>query len=328
MEKTAVLLLNMGGPDSLDAIQPFLYNLFSDHDIIEIPKPIQKPLAFVISKLRAKKTRHYYELMGGKSPQREQTEMQAKALQKLLPERFIVKVAMRYWKPFIEDAVKEALEDGARGFILLPMYPQYSKTTTGSSFNEFDRVYKKLGLNLPVVKIKSYYNHPLYIKSMVENILSSVQEPKEYFFLFTAHSLPVKVIERGDPYKDQTEETVRLIMNHFPKVEYALGYQSKVGPTKWLKPETEELLKKLITSGKRRIVLIPVSFTCEHSETLYELDHLYYNLAKELGVEEFIRVPTLKDHPTYIELLKELTLSAFQELERQPLDLAHIQSKY
>ena len=327
MERFAVLLLNMGGPDSLDAVESFLYNLFSDHDIIEIPRPIQKPVAFVISKFRAKKTRHYYELMGGKSPQREQTEMQAKALQKLLPEKFIVKVAMRYWKPFIEEAVKEALQEGAKGFILLPMYPQYSKTTTGSSFNEFDRVYSKLGLNLPVVKIKSYHNHPLYIKAMVENILSSVKKPEEYFFLFTAHSLPVKVIERGDPYKDQTEETVRLIMEHFPKVEYALGYQSKVGPTQWLKPETEELLKKLITSGKKKIVLIPVSFTCEHSETLYELDYLYYNLARELGVEEFIRVPTLKDHPTYIELLKELTLSASQELERRFSDLAYTQSK-
>ncbi|WP_448588172.1 ferrochelatase [Thermocrinis sp.] len=327
MKKVAVLLLNMGGPDSLDAVEPFLYNLFSDHDIIEIPRLIQKPLAFLISKFRAKKTRHYYEIMGGKSPQREQTEKQAQALQKLLPERFIVKVAMRYWKPFTEEAVKKALEEKAEAFILLPMYPQYSKTTTGSSFNEFDRVCKRLGIDLPVVKIKSYHNHPLYIKAMVENIKENVPDPERYFFLFTAHSLPVKVIKRGDPYKDQTEETVRLIMEHFPNVEYALGYQSKVGPTEWLKPETEELLKQLINSGKKRIVLIPVSFTCEHSETLYELDHLYYNLAKQFGVEEFVRVPTLKDHPTYIELLKELSLSALQELERQPLGLAHSPSR-
>ena len=201
MDKVAVLLLNMGGPDSLDAVEPFLYNLFSDHDIIEIPRLIQKPLAFIISKVRARKTRHYYELMGGKSPQREQTELQAKALQESLPENFLVKVAMRYWKPFIEEAVKEALDEGAKGFILLPMYPQYSKTTTGSSFNEFDRVYRRLKLNLPVVKIRFYHNHPLYIKAMAENIRQCIAKPEEYFFLFTAHSLPVKVIKKENPNK-------------------------------------------------------------------------------------------------------------------------------
>ncbi len=326
MGKIAVLLLNMGGPDSLDAIRPFLYNLFSDHDIIEIPRPIQKPAAFFISLFRAKKTRHYYELMGGKSPQREQTEAQAKALQKILPENFIVKPAMRYWKPFIETAVRESVEEGAEAFVLLPMYPQYSKTTTGSSFNEFERVYKRLGLNLPVVKIHSYHNHPLYIRAMVERIKERVKEPEKYFFLFSAHSLPVKVIERGDPYKDQTEETVRLIMEHFPGVKHALGYQSKVGPVKWLEPETERLLEEVIKAGHKRIVVVPVSFTCEHSETLYELDHQYGSLAKELGVEEYVRIPTLQDHPTYIALLKELVLDAQKGLEGQLSGLAHSQS--
>jgi ferrochelatase len=205
---------------------------------------------------------------------------------------------MRYWKPFIETAVKESIEEGAEAFVLLPMYPQYSKTTTGSSFNEFERVYKRLGLNLPVVKIHSYHNHPLYIRAMVERIKERVKEPEKYFFLFSAHSLPVKVIERGDPYKDQTEETVKLIMEHFPGVKYALGYQSKVGPVKWLEPETERLLEDVIRAGHKKIVVVPVSFTCEHSETLYELDNQYGNLAKELGVEEYVRISTLQDHPT------------------------------
>ncbi len=327
MERIAVLLLNMGGPDSLETVRPFLYNLFSDHDIVEIPRPIQKPVAFFISFFRAKKTRHYYELMGSKSPQREQTQAQASALQKILPKNFLVKVAMRYWKPFTEEAVRESLKEDAKAFVLLPMYPQYSKTTTGSSFNEFDRVYKKLGLDMPVVKIRSYHNHPIYIRAMVERIKEKVKEPEKYFFLFSAHSLPVKVIEKGDPYKDQTEETVRLIMEHFPGVKYALGYQSKVGPVKWLEPETERLLEEIIRSGHKRIVVVPVSFTCEHSETLYELDYQYGNLSKKLGVDEYIRIPTLQDHPTYIELLKELVLDAQKELLGQPLRLAHIQSR-
>ena len=330
MERIGVVLLNMGGPDSLDAIQPFLYNLFSDHDIIRIPKPIQKPLAFLISHLRAKKTRKYYEIMGGKSPQREQTQKQAKALEEKLGNRYKVVVALRYWHPMTEQAVREILEDGIKDVILLPLYPQYSRTTTGSSFNEFDRVarrYAKRGksfnlttikgqeksyfypLELRIKKVNCYYNHPMYIKAMVENIKENLPNWQDYFFLFTAHSLPESIIREGDPYQKQTEETVRLIMEHFPGVKHALGYQSKVGPTKWIGPFTDELLEELIKSGVKKIAMIPVSFTCEHSETLYELDYLYGKMAKELGIEDYVRIPTLKDHPTFIEALAELVKS-------------------
>ncbi len=320
----------MGGPDSLSAIQPFLYNLFSDHDIIRIPRPIQKPLAFVISHLRAKKTRKYYEIMGGKSPQKEQTLKQAQKLSQKLGNNYKVVVALRYWHPMTEEAVRELLKEDLEEIILLPMYPQYSRTTTGSSFNEFDRVIRRhlrngrhfnlttlkgqenpyfYPLNLRIKKINCYYNHSLYIRAMVENIRENLPEPKDYFFLFTAHSLPISIIRKGDPYQRQTEETVRLIMEHFPGVRYALGYQSKVGPTRWLGPFTEELLRELINSGVKRIALIPVSFTCEHSETLYELDHLYGNMARELGVESYVRIPTLQDHPTFIKALAQLVMS-------------------
>ena len=330
MEKVGVVLLSMGGPDSLDAIQPFLYNLFSDHDIIRIPKPIQKPLAFLISYLRAKKIRKHYEIIGGKSPQREQTQKQAKALEEKLGSRYKVVVALRYWHPMTEQAVREILEDGIKDVILLPLYPQYSRTTTGSSFNEFDRVarrYAKRGksfnlttikgqeksyfypLELRIKKVNCYYNHPMYIKAMVENIKENLPNWQDYFFLFTAHSLPESIIREGDPYQKQTEETVRLIMEHFPGVKHALGYQSKVGPTKWIGPFTDELLEELIKSGVKKIAMIPVSFTCEHSETLYELDYLYGKMAKELGIEDYVRIPTLKDHPTFIEALAELVKS-------------------
>ena len=308
MKKIGIVLLNMGGPDSLDAVEPFLYNLFSDHDIIQIPKLIQKPVAFLISKFRAKSTRKYYEAMGGKSPQKEQTLEQAKALQNALGEKYKVVIAMRYWHPFTEEALKELFKDEIEKIILLPLYPQYSSTTTGSSFNEFDRVYKKFKKDVPIVKIKDFYNHPLYIKAMVENIKESLPEHKDYYFLFSAHSLPVKVIEKGDPYQRQTEETVRLIMKHFPENKYSLAYQSKVGPVKWLEPMTDEMIKELAEKGIKKLAVIPVSFVSEHSETLYELDIQYGELAKEVGIEDYKRIPTLKTHPVFIEALKDIAL--------------------
>ncbi|SHK55346.1 ferrochelatase [Thermocrinis minervae] len=331
--KIGVILFNMGGPDSLEAVKPFLYNLFSDSDIVRFPKLLQKPLAFLISTLRARKTKKYYELMGGKSPQKEQTQKQAEKLQEMLGDDYKVVVALRYWHPFTEEALQELFKEPIRALVLLPLYPQYSRTTTGSSFNEFDRVFRKIFKGksgrymvlstlkgqerpyyyssfIPIVKVNCYYNHPTYIKAMVENIREHLPDWKEYFFLFTAHSLPVKVVQEGDPYQKQTEETVRLIMEHFPGVRYALGYQSKVGPTKWLEPFTDELLKDVVRSGVKKIALIPVSFTCEHSETLYELDHLYGNMARQMGVNSFVRIPTLQTHPLYIKALAELVHTA------------------
>ncbi len=315
MKKIGVLLLNMGGPDSLESVQPFLYNLFSDHDIVQIPRIIQRPTAWLISHLRTRKTRHYYEVMGGKSPQREQTQEQARRLQELLGKDFKVSLALRYWHPFTEEALIKLFEDDIQNIVLLPMYPQYSKTTTGSSFREFDRVFKNFP-QVPVIRISSYHNHTTYIRAMVENIKENIKDPEDYFFLFTAHSLPVSVIKSGDPYKKQTEETVSLIMEHFPNVKHTLGYQSKIGPVKWIEPFTDKLLRDLLKSGVKKIALIPVSFVCEHSETLYELDHLYASLAERMGVESFVRVPTLMDHPTFINALKELVLYAVDNFNK------------
>ncbi|WP_456399708.1 ferrochelatase [Persephonella sp.] len=308
MEKIGVVLMNMGGPDSLEAVQPFLYNLFSDHDIIQIPKLIQKPVAYIISKVRADKTMKYYKIMGGKSPQKEQTIEQAEKLQETLGENFKVVVAMRYWHPFTDEALKELIKENIKKIILLPLYPQFSRTTTGSSFNEFYRQYKKLGLKIPVKEIRSYHNHSLYIKAWTENIKENLPNYSEYFFLFSAHSLPESIIRKGDPYKDQTEETVSLIMKNFPENKYTLSYQSKVGPVKWLEPMTEDTIKNLAENGIKKLCVIPISFVSEHSETLYELDIEYGNLAKELGVESYVRIPTLKSNPTFIEALKDLVL--------------------
>jgi ferrochelatase len=327
LKKIGVVLLNMGGPDSLQAVEPFLYNLFSDHDIIQIPRLIQKPVAKLISKIRAKKTQKYYEIMGGKSPQKEQTLAQAKALQETLGDKYKVVVAMRYWHPFTQEALQELKNENLEKIILLPLYPQYSRTTTGSSFNEFDRVYRKMfkkGKNfalttlkgqsqpyfypseIPVKKINCYFNHPTYIKAMVENIKENLPDYKNYYFLFSAHSLPEKIIKQGDPYQKQVEETVKLIMEHFPKNKYCLAYQSKVGPVKWLEPFTDEEIKRLANEGIKSLAVIPVAFVSEHSETLYELDYQYGQLAKESGIKNYKRIPTLKTHPLFIKALKEI----------------------
>ncbi|NPA16906.1 ferrochelatase [Persephonella sp.] len=307
MAKTGVVLMNMGGPDSLEAIQPFLYNLFSDHNIIRIPRPIQKPVAYLISKIRAKKTEEYYRVMGGKSPQKEQTLEQAQALQERLGDDYTVVVAMRYWHPFTEEAVEKLIREKVERVILLPLYPHYSKTTTGSSFQEFDRVYREKGLDIPVRRVESYHNHPLFIKAWVEKIKEDVGEDyRDFYFLFSAHSLPQKVIQEGDPYKDQIEETVRLIMEHFPGVAHSIAYQSKVSPVKWLEPFTDEEIQRLANEGIRKLAVIPVSFVSEHSETLYELDIQYGELASQAGITDYKRVGTLRNHPLFIQALEDI----------------------
>jgi len=305
-KKIGIVLLNMGGPDSLDTVQPFLYNLFSDNDIVQIPRLIQKPVAKLISIFRAKKVRKYYELIGGKSPQKEQTFKQAKALQEKLGDRYKVVVAMRYWHPFTEEALNELLKEDLEKIILLPLYPQFSTTTTGSSFNEFDRVYKRLNLNIPIKKIYSYHNHQLYIKAIAKQIKEHLPNYQDYCFLFSAHSLPVKIIEKGDPYQKQTEETVKLIMEYFPNNRYSLAYQSKVGFVKWLEPMTDEEIIRLKKEGIEKLAIIPVSFVSEHSETLYELDIQYREIAENIGIKDFKRIPTLQSSELFIECLKDL----------------------
>ncbi|RUM30449.1 MAG: ferrochelatase, partial [Aquifex sp.] len=222
-----------------------------------------------------------------------------------------VVVGMRYWKPYIKDALSQLLREGIREVILLPLYPQYSVTTTGSAFNEFERVKKTLNAgHIKVKKVEHFYDHPLYIKAWTNQIKQSVNNLKDYHILFSAHSLPKKLIEKGDPYREQTEKTVKLIMENFPGVDYTLSYQSKVGFGEWLEPSTEEVIRNLIKKGVKKLLVVPISFVSEHSETLYELDHQYKGLAKELGYEEFIRIPTLRTNPYFISALEDLVRSS------------------
>lgn len=317
MEKTGVILLNLGGPDNPGAVRSFLYNLFSDRDIIPLGRAfMQKPLAWLISGLRAKKTKKAYAQIGGASPILRITGQQADALKEALRGEgdFSVYVGMRYWHPFIEDSVGQACKDGIRRLIGLSLYPHYSRATTGSTREQFDRAAGKFGLETTF--ISSWYDHPLYIDALVETIMKELKchETDGAHLLFSAHSLPVSFIEEGDPYVDEIKGTVEAVIRRLstgmPVVPpYHISYQSKSGPVKWLEPSTDEVIVELAGKGVGRIVVVPVSFVSDHIETLYEIDILYRGLAQKNGME-LRRVESLNTRPLFISTLKDLVLRA------------------
>jgi ferrochelatase len=315
-DKTAVLLLQMGGPDSLDAVEPFLRSLFSDRDIIRLgPAFFQPALARFIARRRAPKVEACYERIGGKSPIRELTEAQAAALEERLGDNFRCFTAMRYWRPSTIEALAAVKRAGMARIIALPLYPHYSRATTGSGFNELRRVLSLAGVTFTVTFINSFHDSPLYLEALAETIdagLSSFPPGEETTLLFSAHSLPVSFIESGDPYLSQVEETVRLVMERFPGRRHELAFQSKAGPVKWLEPSTEETIARLAENGCRNILAVPVSFVSDHIETLYEIDVTYADLAMRKGILQFRRAPALNTRPLFIECLADLVLREAQ----------------
>ena len=324
--KIGVILLNLGGPDSLQAVKPFLYNLFSDRQIIRLgPGFMQKPLARLISAIRSKKTKKFYSLIGGKSPINEITKAQAKALENSLnsPQSdhrtspsFRVYVGMRYWHPFIEDVVPVIYRNGITRLIALSLYPQYSVATSGSSLSKFEEV--AAAFPIETLSIPSWYNHPLYIEALVDVIKKGIESfdgnsnrGSEVHVLFSAHSLPQKIIEQGDPYVDQIMATIRKILEFIP-IRWHLSYQSRSGPVKWLGPSTDTKLSELASEGVRKVLIVPISFVSDHIETLYEIDILYRNLAEELKID-LRRTSSFNTHPVFIEALKELVWKGLRE---------------
>jgi len=325
-----VVLFQLGGPDSLDTIEPFLYNLFCDPDIIDFPfaKIARKPLARLISSNRARKVQSHYAEIGGKSPILEYTTQQARALEnelsKTLPSR--VFVAMRYWHPLTEVALRAAEDASVDELILLPLYPQYSRTTTGSSLNEWNRQVVNSPLReVPVKIIREFYAHPAYLDAVIEKMqisLSKFNPGEELYLLFSAHSVPINVIETGDPYQKQIEATVELVMRRggwsYP---HSVCYQSKVGASKWLQPSLHETLRELATRGIRSLLVIPIAFVSDHVETLNEIDLEARKEALDLGIERFEMMPGLNDSPKFIEALSELVLTAVGG-ERTPSEIS------
>jgi ferrochelatase len=307
---TAVLLLQMGGPDSLDAVEPFLLNLFTDRDIIKIgPAFLQPLIARFIVKRRAPKVIACYERIGGRSPIRELTEAQARALEKRLGSGYRCFVAMRYWRPSTLEALAAIRKEGISRVIALSLYPHYSRATTGSSLNELGRVVGEAGVGFQLSSIDRFYDHPLYIEALCERIeegLARFPDRSGVSLLFSAHSLPQSFIDAGDPYLFHILETVRLVMERLGDIDYHLAFQSRAGPVKWLEPSTEEMLTRLGAAGCGNLLVVPLSFVSDHIETLYEIDVQYSDEAKALGIENFQRVPSLNDSPRFIECLAEL----------------------
>lgn len=307
--KTAVFLLNMGGPDSMGAIAPFLENLFSDPAIMRFPGAwlVRRPLARFISKKRALKVARHYEKMGGKSPLPALTDEQAKALAAELGPDYSVHVAMRYWHPFAGEAVAEAKKAGAERIVILPLYPHYCSATTGSSLLDLEKSLKEGGLStLPSRTVKSFETYPPYVDALAGAVEEAAKLMPDAFFLFSAHGVPVKLIEEGDPYLDHVTATVAAVMEKFPGRQHLLAFQSRTGPVKWLSPSTEDALETLARGGVKKLLVVAVSFVSDHIETLCEIDEQYRDEAAGLGITGFARAPSLNSRPDFISALAGL----------------------
>ena len=322
--RVGVVLFQLGGPDTLDAIEPFLFNLFCDPDIIDFPfaRLGRKPLAKLISSTRAKKVQHHYSVIGGGSPIRRFTEQQARALQLKLTESGLDArcfVAMRYWHPFTTEAIEHLRAAKCDEVVLLPLYPQYSSTTTGSSLNEWRRRFPD---DIPVHCVDPFYENELYLEAVVEKLeeaLARFPDPQRADIVFSAHSVPVSVIEQGDPYQRQIEETVERIMQRGGwRNRYRLCYQSKVGASKWLQPSLRRTLIDLRDQHVREVCVVPISFVSDHVETLGEIDHEAREQARKLGIERFEMSSGLNDAPTFIAALADLVIAALD------VDRAHV----
>ncbi|NEP08707.1 MAG: ferrochelatase [Symploca sp. SIO2C1] len=327
MGRTGVLLLNLGGPEELEDVRPFLYNLFSDPEIIRLPFSwLQKPLAWFIATRRAKTSQENYKQIGGGSPLRQVTEAQAQALQEHLHqqgEEARIYVGMRYWHPFTEEAVDQIKRDKIEQLVILPLYPQFSISTSGSSFRILEQLWQedpKLN-EIEYTIIPSWYKQPDYLQAMaqlIEQELEQFPEPESVHIFFSAHGVPLSyVTEGGDPYQEEIEDCTALIMKTLNRPNpYNLAYQSRVGPVEWLKPYTDDALRELGAQGIENLLVVPISFVSEHIETLQEIDIEYRELAEESGIKNFQRVPALNTNPVFINSLATLVTEALEAPNR------------
>jgi len=317
--RVGVVLFQLGGPDTLAAIEPFLYNLFCDPDIIDFPfaRIGRKPLAKLISTTRARKVQHHYATIGGGSPIRRFTDQQARALETELTNHGLDArcfVAMRYWHPFTREAVTQLQAEQCDDVVLLPLYPQYSSTTTGSSLNEWQRLFRD---DVPVRHVGPFYQHPMYLDAVIEKIeeaLARFPVPRRAEIVFSAHSIPMSIVAKGDPYQLHVEDTVRLLMERggWPN-RHLLCYQSKVGASKWLQPSLHRTLHDLAAEKVREVCVVPVAFVSDHVETLGEIDHEAREEARRLGIAQFEMSAGLNDSPKFISALGQLVMGALGE---------------
>ncbi|MEH2233390.1 MAG: ferrochelatase [Nostoc sp.] len=323
MGRVGVLLLNLGGPDKLEDVGPFLYNLFSDPEIIRLPfRWLQKPLAWFIATRRTRTSQENYKQIGGGSPLRQITEAQGEALKEqlgFLGQEVNIYVGMRYWHPYTEEAIAQITQDKVEHLVILPLYPQFSISTSGSSFRLLDKLWQEDPKLQPIdyTVIPSWYKQPGYLQAMAQLIAQELEQfpnPDEVHIFFSAHGVPKSYVEEaGDPYQMEIEECTALIMQTLNRPNaHTLAYQSRVGPVEWLQPYTEDALKELGAEGVKDLVVVPISFVSEHIETLQEIDIEYREVAEESGIHNFRRVPAPNTHPVFINALAELVIDALK----------------
>ena len=327
-EKIGVVLLNLGGPDSLEAVEPFLYNLFVDPDIINFPGSflVRKPLAKLISSKRHPRVQEQYKKIGGKSPLKEFTLGQAALLEERLNEKFPARVfaAMRYWHPFTSEVLDNIEKEGIKKVILLPLYPQYSKATTESSVKEWKKQLEARGnKTIEWRLVEHYYDFPPYLDACIERINQGLERfPAEVRdqvdILFSAHGTPMKLVREGDPYSGHICETVTAVMTRGGwKNPHHLCFQSKVGPQKWLTPSTPVTIEELAAKGAKNMLLVPIAFASDHLETLFELGIEYRHIADAKGVAQYEVTEGLNYSEKFIDALAQLVFQKAENFEEK-----------
>ncbi len=312
-QPVALILLNMGGPDSLAAVEPFLFNLFADRELIQLPagRLLQKPFARLISHFRAKKVVENYRQIGGRSPLLEWTEKQAVGIAERLGERYRPYVIMRYWQPRAEQVLAEIKAAGIQTAVVVSLYPHYTGATTGSSVNDFKKAAAAVHPELEYRLIEEWYDWPGYLDALANRVNEGLDAfhdllRDEVQILFSAHALPQKFIDRGDPYQQHVEATVEQVMARVGYYDWSIAYQSRSGPVKWMEPGTEETIAQLAAAGHRALLMVPVSFVSDHIETLQEIDIEYRELAVRQGIVNFQRAPSLNDHADFLDAMAML----------------------
>lgn len=323
MERTGVLLLQMGGPRSLDEIESYIQRLFNDPLLVQLPFPVslfRGPLSRKVARKRAPEVREQYRLIGGSSPNNRVTGEQAQALQEALGEGFNCYAAMAYTPPRINEALEQSIKDGCTRWVALSMFPQYSTASTEAAFTELRRDLKRAGIKPDSVQwISRWGDNDAYLDATAEDVLATVKEAQEQgpgqpHLLVSAHGIPVSYVKKGDPYVDEVKSSFAGLCKRLPDtLPITLAYQSRATPVKWVEPATIEKLAELGQKGERNIVVLPISFVNDHIETLYEIDIQLEEVARNNGVESYRRVPVFNVDPRLTDLLRDLVLKETSE---------------
>lgn len=316
--RTGILLLNFGGPWTLSDVKPFLYRLFANKRVlVGIPSPFRQMLAFGIAQIKGRSSRESYKSIGGGSPQLKWTSIQAEGLRNLARRLDVkIEIGMRSADPSIEVALERLHSCGVEKLILLPLFPQYSTTTTGTCFEEVGDALNRLHWFPEVHQIVNWPDHPIYIELLQATLdeaiadANSEQNGGDVHVIFSAHSLPLKIVERGDPYPEDVQKTVQALTRNL-KQPWSVAFQSRNGKLPWLQPYLEEELKRLGSEGVKRVVIVPISFVSDHIETLFELDQLYAGLAKQYGITDYRRTRCFNADPRFPRLLHSLLSESY-----------------